>query len=249
MFLASLNKQNSMCMVMTYYQKGDLLKYIRNAKTVGNVISEVLIRKWLMNLMTALSYIHSRKIIHRDIKSNNLFLDDKNNLILGDFGISTKLSEEKEKSYTKAGTKLYMSPEIIFGQGYDESTDIWSSGIVLYELMVLKCPFETEGYVNLYTLGKFKPKKVPDVYSKELIQIMYKMIEVKPRLRIKADEILKYKWKSDPKKQLTISVPPNLPRLSGSHNRRNSNCLYCVPVVGITIIIIIALIVVFMKYL
>lgn len=235
-----------MCMVMTYYQRGDLLKYIRNAKAIGNTISETLIRKWLKNLMTALSFIHSRKIIHRDIKSNNLFLSDNNDLVLGDFGISTTLSEGN-KSYTKAGTKLYMSPEIIFGQGYDESTDIWSSGIVLYELMMLKCPFETEGYVNLYTLGKFKPKQIPDAYTKELIQIVYRMIEVKPNQRIKADEILNIKWKTEPKKHVSIAIPPDLPRLSSTH-RRNSRqggvCKYFIPIVGITIAIVTVLVVV-----
>lgn len=231
---------------MTYYQRGDLLKYIRNAKAVGNTISETLIRKWLMNLMTALSFIHSRKIIHRDIKSNNLFLSDNNDLILGDFGISTKLSDGN-KSYTKAGTKLYMSPEIIFGQGYDESTDIWSSGIVLYELMVLKCPFETEGFVNLYTLGKFKPKQIPDVYTKELIQIVYKMIEIKPNQRIKADEILNIKWKTEPKRQLSISIPPDLPRISAtnrSNSRQRGMCKYYVPIVGLAVIIVTVLVIV-----
>lgn len=97
-----------------------------------------------MHIVFALNEIHNRKegkILHRDIKPANIFLDAKNNFKLGDFGFSKKIPTETEYTYTSLGTPHYCSPEYINENKYNEKSDIWSLGCLLYELSALKPPF------------------------------------------------------------------------------------------------------------
>lgn len=97
-----------------------------------------------MQIMLALRECHNRKegiIIHRDIKPGNVFFDGSNNVKLGDFGLSRLLSQESQYALTNVGTPYYMSPEQINETNYNEKTDIWSAGCVLYEMVALRPPF------------------------------------------------------------------------------------------------------------
>ena len=85
----------------------------------------------------ALKHVHDRKIIHRDIKSQNVFLMNDNTIKMGDFGIARVLSSTKEKAKTVVGTPYYLSPEIIENKPYSFKSDIWSLGVLLYELCAL----------------------------------------------------------------------------------------------------------------
>ena len=87
--------------------------------------------------------MHKNKIIHRDLKLANLFLNDKMEIKLGDFGLATRIEKEGEKKFTFCGTTNYISPEIIEKQGHSYSTDIWSLGVILYILLIGRPPFET----------------------------------------------------------------------------------------------------------
>jgi len=90
----------------------------------------------------AIKHCHDRKIIHRDLKSQNIFLNKDSTILLGDFGIAKVLSHTRQKCKTMVGTPYYLSPEIINYQMYSFKTDIWSLGIVLYEICALKPPFD-----------------------------------------------------------------------------------------------------------
>jgi NIMA (never in mitosis gene a)-related kinase len=91
-----------------------------------------------------MKHVHDRKIIHRDLKSQNIFLTKDNRIKLGDFGIARILKKTMEKAKTMVGTPYYISPEIIQGKQYSLMTDIWSLGVVLYELCTLNPPFNAE---------------------------------------------------------------------------------------------------------
>lgn len=88
-----------------------------------------------------MKYLHDRQFCHRDIKPDNIFLTKNNIIKLGDLGVSKQMEYSEDMTSSKAGTTPYMSPECINGKQYGKETDMWSLGIVLYELMTLNLPF------------------------------------------------------------------------------------------------------------
>jgi NIMA (never in mitosis gene a)-related kinase len=99
----------------------------------------------LLNLFTqiclAMKHVHDKKILHRDLKSQNIFLTKRGLVKLGDFGIARVLSNTKSKAKTVVGTPYYLSPEIIKSESYNFKSDIWSLGVLLYEMAALQPPF------------------------------------------------------------------------------------------------------------
>ena len=91
----------------------------------------------------AVKHCHDRKILHRDLKADNIFMTRRGVCKLGDFGISSVLNGTRSKARSIVGTPLYLSPEILQQKPYNQKTDIWSLGVLLYQLMELKLPFRS----------------------------------------------------------------------------------------------------------
>ena len=115
---------------MSYAEGGDLSKKIKEAKGVH--FHESIILGWFTQVSLALKHIHERKVIHRDLKCENIFLTKDNLVKIGDFGIAKSLKQSIEKMKSVVGTPYYMSPEICDNKDYTNKTDIWSLGVVLY---------------------------------------------------------------------------------------------------------------------
>jgi NIMA (never in mitosis gene a)-related kinase len=113
-----------------------------------------------------LKHVHDRKIIHRDLKGANVFLTKKGIVKIGDFGIAKVLSHTVQKARTMVGTPYYLSPEIVQSKPYNNKTDIWSLGVMLYELCALKPPFDAPS-IHLLSMkivrGIYNP--VPSIFS------------------------------------------------------------------------------------
>nr|XP_060490207.1 serine/threonine-protein kinase Nek5 [Panthera onca] len=169
----------------------DLMKRIHRQR--GVLFSEDQILSWFVQISLGLKYIHDRKILHRDIKAQNIFLS-KNGMVakLGDFGIARVLNNSMELARTCIGTPYYLSPEICQNKPYNNKTDIWSLGCVLYELCTLKHPFEGN---NLHQLvlkicqAHFAP--ISPRFSHDLQALISQLFEVSPRDRPSINSILK----------------------------------------------------------
>lgn len=105
---------------------------------------------WFAQICLAVKHVHDRKILHRDIKSQNVFVMKSGLLKLGDFGIARVLNTTQDMASTIVGTPYYLSPEIVQSNKYGFSTDIWSLGVLLYEMCALRPPFNG---TNLHMLA------------------------------------------------------------------------------------------------
>lgn len=124
---------------------------------------------WFLELCQAIKYIHLKKILHRDIKTQNVFLDENKTIKLGDFGISKALDNTTDFAQTSIGTPYFLPPEIWRGEKYNNKADIWMIGCVLYELCSLNKPFIGDNIVILMQNIVNDPvPEIPKEYSDEL---------------------------------------------------------------------------------
>ena len=178
-YLDSFINDNDLVIVFEWAAAGDLKRQVRKAQERGVGFEERVIWKYFSQICNAIQHMHERRIMHRDLKPANIFLTLDGTVKVGDLGLSREMSENTIQAHSKVGTPLYMSPEVLKGDGYDFKSDIWSLGCILYELAMLKSPFKAEG-LNLYSLfqkiskGDYLP--LPEQYSDELKDLAYKMI-------------------------------------------------------------------------
>jgi serine/threonine protein kinase len=148
-------------------------------------------RRILYELAQALQHLHSKRIIHRDIKIGNVLLDESNRVKLGDLGVSRALDGEEELAQSRVGTPLYLAPELIKRQAYDYKADIWALGVLIYHMSALKGPFSGD---NIYALGysilNDTPPQLPGIYSKPLTRLIMTMLDKVPDRRPSVDDIM-----------------------------------------------------------
>lgn len=134
--------ENQLAIVMQYAEGGTMEKLVQDQKGVNFTETQVL--NYFTQILIALNHIHSKSIVHRDLKTQNILLNRKKTLVkLSDFGISKELTTRSLAS-TVIGTPNYLSPEICEGRSYNQKSDLWSLGCVLYELIELKRAFDGE---------------------------------------------------------------------------------------------------------
>ncbi|KAI0978871.1 hypothetical protein GJ496_005363 [Pomphorhynchus laevis] len=155
----------------------------------------------ISQLVCALSYLHRKNIIHRDIKSDNIMIDTNGHLKLIDFGFAKVLSC-CARTFTKCGSIKFMAPEIFSDKGYGKPVDMWAVGILVYELIMdsivksdiinIHCPFKC---LQVRYICK-RPIKIvcPDYFGKSTNDLIHKLLCVDETKRITCDEIQKHDW-------------------------------------------------------
>ncbi|NXV40714.1 NEK1 kinase, partial [Uria aalge] len=189
LYRESFEENGCLYIVMDYCEGGDLFKKINAQK--GVLFSEDQILDWFVQICLALKHIHDRKILHRDIKSQNIFLTKDGTIQLGDFGIARVLNSTAELARTCIGTPYYLSPEICQNKPYNNKSDIWALGCVLYEMCTLKHAFEAGNMKNLVLKiisGPFPPVSVH--YSYDLRNLLSQLFKRNPRNRPSINSIL-----------------------------------------------------------
>lgn len=192
-------KKGKLCIVMDYCDGGDLQSKIkaqyksgRSASGKPNYFSEDEVLNWFTQICLALKHVHDKKILHRDLKSQNLFLTKRGILKLGDFGIARVLSNTKSKAKTVVGTPYYLSPEIIRSESYNFKSDIWSLGVLLYEMAALQPPFNAQSLHQLaqrIIAGKYSP--LPSQFSNATNSLIASMLQKDPAMRPTIHQILR----------------------------------------------------------
>jgi len=162
-------------------------------------LTEVEVQCYVAQMISALKYLHSHRVIHRDLKLGNLFLNDKMELKMGDFGLAAKLEFDGEKKRTVCGTPNYIAPEIIEGKGgHSYEVDTWSLGVIIYTLIVGKPPFETPDVKLTYKKIKACNYSFPDTIpmSDAAKSLISRILNLDPSKRPTLDEILQHPFMS-----------------------------------------------------
>ena len=182
--------EESINIIMEYAQNGNLYQLIKKEK---NGFSEAKAFDYFIQMINAVYYLHSNNIIHRDIKPENILISKDNKLKLCDFGWAKELTLENRSTF--CGTMEYMAPEIVGSENYDYSVDIWSLGILLYELLFGHSPFKGNSTNNIilniksHELNYDENNKKISNSCKDLIQ---HLLNMNPQKRLKIKDILEH---------------------------------------------------------
>ncbi|XP_060079274.1 serine/threonine-protein kinase Nek2-like [Ylistrum balloti] len=215
--------------IMEFCDRGDLASLITRCRRDEVYMQEDFVWKILVQITMALQECHRRKngkaVLHRDLKPANIFLDSDENVKLGDFGLARVLHHETSFAKTYVGTPYYMSPELVNNMSYNEKSDIWSMGCILYELCALRPPFTASNQHELnkkIRVGDFV--RIPHKYSDGLNSVIAKIIRVEVHKRPTIEEVL-----NDPlvmRKQICLGLEKrdegrrdSRPRLSSPESR------------------------------
>ncbi len=142
-----IERSHTVCIVMRHCDGGDLASAAWRAGRRRERFPERTLRLWLAQLLSALAYIHSERVIHRDVKTGNVFLTSTGDAMLGDFGLArvgtphSRNATDDVRATSTVGTPHFMSPEMLRGAEYGFAADVWSLGCVMYELTTLRRPF------------------------------------------------------------------------------------------------------------
>ena len=200
-------KSKTLNIVMEYADGGDMSKKIKYNLKHGLIFRENVIWNYLIQILEGLNYLHEKNIIHRDLKSANIFLTKKGSIKIGDLNVS-KIAKVG-MAYTQTGTPYYASPEIWLDKPYDFKSDIWSFGCILYELCQLKPPFRGTSLKNLcYNIQRGIYEPIMSFYSDDLRNIIGLMLKTNPNMRPTTSQILNSSIIINKKKELKICLSP-----------------------------------------
>lgn len=186
---------NSIYIFMEYCPKGDFTRFQQKRPMM-----EWAINKYMRQFTSALEYIHNLGVFHRDLKPHNLLLDVEYNLKVSDFGLSKNEMEGSVATMHKTycGSPLYMAPEIIFDSTYDNKSDLWSVGVILYEWITGQHPYKCKNLYELMTKMKSEIFTLPAIYkaklSESLIQLLESLMNKNPCERIEWQALFKHHW-------------------------------------------------------
>ena len=173
--------------IVSELARGDLFQIIDD----DTVLPETTLKEIAAQLVSSLAHLHSLKIIHRDMKPQNILISAHGSIKICDFGFARALSQTTLVLTSIKGTPLYMAPELVQEQPYNEKIDIWSLGIILYELFHGRPPYYTESIYKLVQMIMNNPIEWPESMSGEFKGFLMRMLEKDPANRASAEELLK----------------------------------------------------------
>ncbi|XP_061349925.1 CBL-interacting serine/threonine-protein kinase 21 [Gastrolobium bilobum] len=176
--------------VMEYVSGGQLLDKMSYAK----MLNECEARKLFQQLIDAVDYCHNKGVYHRDLKPENLLLDSKGNLKVSDFGLSA-LQKPNDVLNTRCGSPCYVAPELLLSKGYDgAAADVWSCGVILFELLAGYLPFDDQNLMRLYKKIWKAEYTCPSWFTQIQKKLIARILEPSPLKRMTIPDILEDEW-------------------------------------------------------
>ncbi|XP_053327065.1 serine/threonine-protein kinase 36 [Spea bombifrons] len=209
--------------VVTEYAEGELFQILEDD---GN-LSEELVRDVSAQLVSALYYLHSHRILHRDMKPQNILLGKDGTVKLCDFGFARELSLDTLMVRSIKGTPLYMSPELVLERPYDHRSDLWALGCIVYELLVGTPPFYTHSIFQLVSIITQQAVRWPRGISPELKAFLQGLLTKDPTVRLSWPELLRHPFIRDKVtvvKDGTASSPFTSPLTDEQRKLRDKLC-------------------------
>ena len=190
----SFENENALNIVMEFCDNGDLNDFIESKKKTKKLLKEELIMQIFIKIVIGLAYLHKHNILHRDLKTPNIFLTHGLEIKIGDLGVAKVLSHTSFAK-TLIGTPYYLSPEICEEKPYNDKSDVWALGCILYELITYKHPFDakSQGALILKILNG-TPEPIHNYYSKDLSNLVFELLNKNYEKRPSCVDILKKKY-------------------------------------------------------
>ena len=211
------------CLIMQIASKGQLYSIIKRLKRLDQRTAA----QYMREVISAIKYLHTRNppIIHRDIKPENILLDQEGRCKLADFGWSNFDVGDKFRD-TYCGTPEYLAPEMITKSGHNESVDIWALGVLLFEMLTGRTPFNFTGdriqlFNNIKTLRIVWTDDFPQL-AKDLVG---KILRLNPKDRLTLDEIINHQWFRD----VPIIKPVLTPIIYNERQKLESHLIQSIP--------------------
>ena len=203
--LENFETEKYILIIMEYINGGNLFSFVKKRRKLSEKTAKFLFKQ----IIQGIKYFHSKNIVHRDIKLENILIDLKNNIKICDFGIGKILNDKNQKLYDKCGTPMYMAPEIFSStkeKGYDAfPIDLWSSGIALYIMLSGSLPFSTnennekEGSsidkksILRQNIINNNPRPIENI-SNDARELLKGLLNKNPKLRFTVDDVLNHPW-------------------------------------------------------
>ncbi|XP_020924590.1 serine/threonine-protein kinase Nek4 isoform X3 [Sus scrofa] len=204
---------------MGFCEGGDLYRKLKEQK--GRLLPESQVVEWFVQIAMALQYLHEKHILHRDLKTQNVFLTRTNIIKVGDLGIARVLENHCDMASTLIGTPYYMSPELFSNKPYNYKSDVWALGCCVYEMATLKHAFNAKDMNSLvYRIIEGKLPPMPKDYSPELAELIRTMLSKRPEERPSVRSILRQPYI---KHQISLFLEATKAKTS-KNNIKNSDC-------------------------
>lgn len=179
--------ESNLYIILELCRKRSLMEMHKRRKT----LTPPEVRYFMRQIILACVYMHENRVIHRDLKLGNLFINDSMEIKVGDFGLATRLSHDGERKKTVCGTPNYIAPEILLKKGHSYEVDIWSLGCIMYTLLVGSPPFETSSLKTTYMKIKNNEYHLPQRLESSAKRLIQKLLHPNPECRPCAAAILK----------------------------------------------------------
>ena len=183
------NDERNIYLVIDYFPRGDFAKFLN-----GKALKEKYAKKYMRQLVEGLKYLYEKQILHRDLKPQNILVSEEGNLVITDFGFA-RYTDNEHMLNTLCGSPMYMAPEIMLKKRYNNKSDLWSVGVIFYEVLFGTTPYKAKNMIDLMTGIKRKAVSLPkNNLSSECRDLLVNLLRRDPNRRISWEALFNHEW-------------------------------------------------------